>query len=136
MAAIHNMIMLVEDDDLDADVMEQVVRKKRPDVNFIRMENGAEALTGLMDKGEMPDLILMDIKMPIMDGKETLAKIKADSRLHAIPVVMMSTSNDSDDIRFCYGHCANAYVVKPLGADVFEQLANKLLDFWLDASVH
>src|SRR4051812_34752198 len=100
-----------------------------------RVADGREALDYLNREGtyagaHRPDLILLDLNMPRMDGRETLAAIKSDDTLKAIPVVILTTSGEGRDIDASYQHRANAYVTKPFGLDDFEATVRKIDRFY------
>ena len=124
-------LLLVEDDDVDAMALEQTLNKIRPSLKLIRPENGKEALE--MPEIAKPDLIVMDIRMPKMDGREALALIKQDEILRKIRVIMMSTSSNNEDIDYCYSNDSNAYLIKPLGPEESMDIMNKVIDFWFGA---
>jgi len=126
-------LLLVEDNDIDAEVVERVLTRLRPDIEMERAGNGHEALLAARDK--RPDLILLDIRMPQMDGRETLANLKGDETLCDIPVVMMSTSAHDEDIRFCNDHHANAYLTKSADPKTTRDAIENLLRFWFDKAV-
>ena len=97
--------------------------------------DGVEALA-FLDKGKTnpvrgPDLILLDLNLPRMDGREVLAQIKADERLRTIPTVILTTSEAQADIVKSYELQANAYLTKPVDLDAFETLVTSISDFWL-----
>ena len=127
----RDLILLVEDNDLDAMLLQRVLTRLRPDVKIMRSEDGIDALDAL--ESSRPDLIIMDIRMPRMGGLEALGRIKQDERLRGIPVIMMSTSRDQQDIDRSYDQHANAYVVKSLDAREGQTIEN-LVRFWLDTA--
>ncbi|GGR88854.1 response regulator [Deinococcus sedimenti] len=95
--------------------------------------SGTEALHLLRaarDQGQLPDLILLDLKMPQMDGLAVLDAIRAETGLEGIPVVMLTTSGESRDIRESYAHGASAYVVKPLDFTQFREALRTIQAFW------
>ncbi|RJF73264.1 response regulator [Deinococcus cavernae] len=93
--------------------------------------SGQEALNILQAPSQpAPDLILLDLKMPHMDGLAVLDAVRADRRLREIPVVMLTTSGEEGDIKACYEHGATAYVVKPLDFTQFRDALNTILRFW------
>ncbi|WP_135229575.1 response regulator [Deinococcus fonticola] len=93
--------------------------------------SGEEALNILQAPSQpAPDLILLDLNMPHMDGLAVLDAVRADRRLREIPVVMLTTSGEEGDIKACYEHGATAYVVKPLDFTQFRDALNTILRFW------
>jgi CheY-like chemotaxis protein len=105
-----------------------------------RVADGREALDYLNREGPYteatrPDLILLDLNMPRMDGRETLAAIKSDDKLKAIPVVILTTSGAAPDIVASYQHRANAYVTKPFGLDDFEATVRQIDKFYREVAI-
>lgn len=128
-----NTIMLVEDDDIDAIALEKAIELYSSNIKTVRAKEGEDALQQL--SRDRPDLILMDIRMPRMDGRTALSKIKSDERLKSIPVVMMSTSESDEDVHYCYQNYANAYVIKPIGFDMSTKMVSNILNFWLKTAI-
>jgi two-component system, chemotaxis family, response regulator Rcp1 len=100
------------------------------------VSDGAEALAFLKHEGThfgapRPDLILLDLNLPRMDGREVLAHIKEDDDLKTIPTVILTTSVAQEDIAHSYEHRANCYLSKPVELDAFESLVKSVNDFWL-----
>ncbi len=126
-----DLVLLVEDSDIDADLLQRVFRRLRPEVRLMRSEDGIMAMEALEQC--RPDLIIMDIRMPRMGGLETLEMIKKDKKLKSIPVIMMSSSKDEDDINESYNRLANAYVVKTFDAREGSKIES-LLRFWLETA--
>jgi CheY-like chemotaxis protein len=127
-------VLVVEDDDIDAMAVERSFRRAYPEATLIRAHNGKEALD-ILQQDSMIDLILMDIRMPVLDGREALREIKTDPHLKKIPVVMTSTSSDKNDITYCYENHANGYVVKPNGIKATDQIIENIIQFWLRSCV-
>ena len=127
----RKLVMIVEDSDLDATLLRRVLGRLRPEVDVLRSTDGLEALDAL--ESRRPDLIIMDIRMPRMNGREALVEIKNDERLRSIPVVMMSTSKDEVDVAYCYDHHANAYVTKSFSPREGMTMQN-LVRFWLETA--
>jgi len=103
--------------------------------NLFVVRDGVEALEFLRQQGEhaqapRPDLILLDLNLPRMDGRELLAEIKGDAALQQIPVVILTTSKAEQDIMRAYSLHANAYVTKPVGLDQFAEVIDAIEDFW------
>lgn len=126
-----DLVLLVEDSDIDADLLQRVFRRLKPEVKLMRSEDGIMAMEAL--EHCRPDLIIMDIRMPRMGRLETLEKIKKDKHLKSIPVIMMSSSKDEDDINESYDRLANAYVVKTFDAREGSKIET-LLRFWLETA--
>lgn len=127
----QDLVLLVEDSDIDADLLQRVFKRLKPSINVIRSEDGIFALEAL--EHLRPDLIIMDIRMPRMDGLEALGKIKQDEHLRSIPVIMMSSSKDENDVNASYDRLANAYIVKSFDAREGSKIET-LLRFWLETA--
>ena len=133
-------ILVVDDDDADALMISEALENGETDTTVRRVVDGREALDYLRRKGRFsdahrPDLILLDLNMPRMDGRETLAAIKTDDTLKAIPVVILTTSGATPDILSSYQHRANAYVTKPFGLDDFEAAVREIDRFYREVAV-
>ena len=133
-------ILIVDDDDADALMIEEALGSSGTHTVVSRVADGREALdylhrTGAYQDAQRPDLILLDLNMPRMDGRETLAAIKTDDRLKAIPVVILTTSGAAPDIASSYQHRANAYVTKPFGLDDFESTVRQIDRFYREVAV-
>jgi hypothetical protein len=127
--------LLVEDDDTHAHLVGRSLDKARIANEVFRAADGVEAMRFLRQEGEhadkpRPDVVLLDLKLPKMDGHEVLAAIKDDSQLKLIPVVIMTTSDEETDREKAYAHQANSYVVKPVDFDKFRQMVNDLCLYW------
>jgi len=131
--------LVVDDDDADALMISEALEATDSSATVARVADGREALDYLRREGEFstahrPDLILLDLNMPRMDGRETLAAIKSDERLKAIPVVILTTSGAAPDIESSYQHRANAYVTKPFGLDDFEATVRQIDRFYREVA--
>jgi len=135
-------ILVVDDDDADALMISEALEGSEIPATVRRVADGREALDYLRREGRFaearrPDLILLDLNMPGMDGRQTLAAIKSDERLKAIPVVILTTSGAAPDIAASYQHRANAYVTKPFGLDDFESTVRQIDRFYREvATLH
>ncbi len=132
-------ILVVDDDDADALMITEALAATDGDSRVDRVADGREALDYLRRDGRFaeaprPDLILLDLNMPRMDGRETLAAIKSDDRLKAIPVVILTTSGAAPDIASSYQQRANAYVTKPFGLDDFESTVRQIDRFYREVA--
>ena len=131
-----SQILLVEDSPGDCRLTQEVFREANPNVVVNVAHDGVDAMLYLRQKGShvdacRPDLILLDLNMPQMDGRQVLAHIKSDDNLKTIPTVILTTSHDEQDIDTCYELSANCYLTKPVGLDSFESLVRSINDFWL-----
>lgn len=105
-------------------------------VQLMRILNREEPLPGSEGvMGENPDLILLDLNMPLMDGREALQEIKTNPALQHVPTVIMTTSDNEDDIRFCYDAGANSYLVKPSSYSELLDIVSVLKNDWIDTVV-
>ena len=129
-------ILLVEDNPGDVYLTLEVLRlgaiRKRVSV----VVDGQEAMNFLSRSGEfqyapLPDLIILDLNLPKLDGREVLEKIKADPNLKHIPVIILSTSNSERDVVSSYNHHANCYLTKPTDIDGFFDLVRQIEEYWL-----
>ena len=108
------MIALYADDDADdLDILYEIVEMLNPAFKVITVRNGQEVVDFLESSVVLPDIIILDINMPIMDGRSCLKFIKKDPRFNSIPVIIFSTSTNQKDIELCYQLGALAYVEKP-----------------------
>lgn len=127
--------LLVEDDDDHARIVIRTMTKYSPANQIDRVNDGEKALRWLRREGEyknclVPDIILLDLKLPKKDGLEVLAEIKADEKLRAIPVVVLTTSDAEPDKRRAYQLHANSYLVKPLDAATFKKMLEDVGLYW------
>ncbi len=130
-------VFLVEDSPGDIRLTRDALAETNPRANVSVATDGAEALAFLRHEGEFadspePDLILLDLYLPKMDGRQVLAEIKQDERLRSIPTIILTTSAAEADIVKSYQLQANAYLSKPVQVDAFESLIKSISDFWLD----
>lgn len=129
-------ILLVEDSDADAHLTRRALLKGKIANTLHRVHDGVEAMNFLNRVGEYegmarPDLILLDLNMPRMDGKAVLREIRGNETLKLIPVVVLTTSDHDKDILESYGLQSNAYIVKPVDVDQFFEVVRKTHDFWV-----
>ncbi|EGX58144.1 putative two-component system response regulator [Streptomyces zinciresistens K42] len=128
-------VLLVEDDAADALLIQDALTE-RGTRNLTQVSDGIAALEFLRDPGnERPDLIVLDLNMPRMGGREFLAVVKEDPELRTIPVVVLTTSSAPDDVTGAYHHHANAYVTKPVNLEEFEAAVRSIDAFYLDIAV-
>ena len=130
-------ILLAEDNPNDAELVLAAFREANLANEVHVVHDGAEALDFLHARGAYagraspaPSVVLLDIKMPRVDGREVLRQIRADPRLHRLPVVMLTSSREEIDLADCYRLGANAYVVKPVSFDEFISAVRHVGCFW------
>ena len=136
-------ILLVEDSSMDVELTLDAFRERRLTNSVQVARNGQAALDYLLGVGEfadrkkhpLPDLILLDLKMPVMDGAEVLARIKQTPALKRIPVIVLSTSKEEGDLAMSYDNGANSYLVKPVSLDGFLEVVRCIDDYWLTLNV-
>ena len=129
-------ILLVEDNSGDVGLTLEALKEATLPNKLTVVKNGIEALSLLRRQGQYaqaarPDLILLDLNLPRKDGRRVLADIKSDDNLKRIPVVVLTTSEDEQDIMESYNLHANCYIVKPLDLDRFITVVKAIEDFWL-----
>jgi len=129
-------ILLVEDNPGDVRLTVEALRDSKIQNRLHIAKDGMEAVAFLHRKGEYadaphPDLILLDLNLPKMNGPEVLAEIKEDTGLKHIPVVVLSGSRDIEDITKTYNLHANCYVTKPIDLEQFIMVVKSVRDFWL-----
>lgn len=134
---IPKHILLVDDSPRDTEMTIEALRPYHITNEIVTLRDGAEALDYLHRRGEFagrdgvdPAVILLDLKMPKVDGLQVLRDIKADARLRVIPVVMMTSSREEQDLVRSYQLGANAYVVKPLNFHEFIEAVKVVGAFW------
>ncbi|MGN6363266.1 response regulator [Asticcacaulis taihuensis] len=133
-------IMLVEDNRGDALLAARAFRQAEIENNLTVAETGEKALAMLRREGEyaglgLPDIILLDLNLPMMSGKDVLAEIKTDDVLRHIPVIILSSSSAPPDIAGSYGLHANAYIVKPFNLENFSDVVRSIEQFFFVLAV-
>ncbi|HSB44401.1 MAG TPA: response regulator [Nitrospira sp.] len=129
-------ILLIEDNPGDVRLTMEALKETKVINKLTVMKNGLEAMAYLRREGPhanaaRPHLILLDLNLPIKDGREVLAEIKADESLRRIPVVVLTTSKDEQDVLKSYHLHANCYITKPVDLDQFITVVKSIEDFWL-----
>jgi chemotaxis family two-component system response regulator Rcp1 len=129
-------ILLIEDNPADILLTKEAFKECRYEHNITAFKDGIEALKYLRRKGQytnskVPDLVLLDLNLPKKDGRELLAEIKSDSTMNSIPVIVLSTSRNENDIKTSYELKANCYICKPVELDSFINIILSIEKFWL-----
>lgn len=132
-------ILLIEDNMNDAELTIRALKKNNLANKLVHLKDGAEAIDFMFAEGNyfsrkvenVPKVILLDLKMPKVNGIEVLKKIKADERTKKIPVVILTSSNEDPDIQECYRLGVNSYVVKPVQFEQFVKSVSELGLYWM-----
>jgi two-component system, chemotaxis family, response regulator Rcp1 len=129
-------VLLVEDSPGDARLTQEAFRAAANTMRLHIVADGVEAMAFLRREGihadaPRPDLILLDLNLPKMDGRQVLAQVKEDDSLKLIPTVILTTSSSGEDILKSYEQQANCYLSKPVQLDAFDELVRSINDFWL-----
>jgi chemotaxis family two-component system response regulator Rcp1 len=129
-------VLLVEDSPGDVRLTQEAFRAANPSVSLHVANDGVEAMIFLRKQNghansPRPDMILLDLNMPRMDGRQVLAEIKKDDKLKTIPTVILTTSEAEVDVAKSYQLQANCYLTKPVQLDAFEDLVKSINEFWL-----
>jgi CheY-like chemotaxis protein len=129
-------VLLVEDNPGDADLITDALEADKIRIHLSLVEDGQAALDYLRRvppyaDAPRPDLILLDINLPKLDGRDVLVQIKQDEDLRQIPVVMLTSSDNKEDVASCYGLGANCYLTKPVGLAEFQAIVQAIDHFWL-----
>jgi len=129
-------VLIVEDNRADIRLIEEIFKKGKLYINLQSVENGQEAIFYLKKENqykytEFPDLILLDLNMPVMNGFEFLENIKQDENFKHIPIIVMTVSKSDEDVLKSYNLHANAYIVKPVELNQFISAVQSIENFWL-----
>ncbi|MCK4389877.1 MAG: response regulator [Desulfobacterales bacterium] len=132
-------ILLVEDDEAHAELTRRAIRKAGNANQIDVLTDGEDALDYVFNRGKyadkakypLPGLIMLDIKLPGIDGIQVLKEIKEHPVLKKIPVIMLTTSDREEDICRSYVHCANSYMTKPVGFKEFEEKIMQIDFYWM-----
>jgi CheY-like chemotaxis protein len=135
-------ILLIEDSRADAKIIERALREGAVPHRLTVVPDGRQALDylfGLLDEASdparEPDLILLDLNLPGLDGHQVLVRIKSDPQLRALPVVVLTTSSREEDVIRTYQAGANTYIPKPAEYARFREVIAALSAYWLDAAL-
>jgi CheY-like chemotaxis protein len=135
--ALPTNVLLVEDSSGDVRLMREALREANSHVVLNVVSDGVEAMQFLRLEGDYtdaprPDLILLDLNLPKIDGRKVLALIKRDEQLKTIPTLVLTTSQSEADIVMCYQLQANCFLNKPVQLQEFYELVGSISDYWLN----
>ena len=133
-------ILLVEDSENDVILTREGFKATKLSVNLHHVINGEECMAFLRKEREYPDaptpdLVLLDLNLPVMDGREVLAEVVKDDRLNHLPVVILTTSANEQDVLSMYKLRCSAYATKPVDFDEFQRIIQGIADFWFTVVV-
>lgn len=129
-------ILLIEDNPGDADLAREALEIAKVHNMLHVVGDGVAAMnflrrTGAYASAPRPDLIILDLNLPLMDGREVLAEVKSDDDLKRIPVVILTTSSSEEDILRSYNLHANCFITKPIDLNQFMKVVRSIEEFWL-----
>lgn len=142
---IHEPLLVVEDSNEDFQMLQRLMRRMCVQNPIHRCANGDEVLEFLCQLGSealrnskvalRPSVILLDLNLPGIDGRDILDRIKQDKSFKEIPIVVFTTSSNPKDIELCYQKGANGYLVKPMDAQELKKTIQAFVDYWLEANM-
>jgi CheY-like chemotaxis protein len=138
-AKLHEPLLVVEDSNEDFRMLQRLMRRMAVQNPIYRCTNGDEVLDLLYKDSSnensrlalRPSVILLDLNLPGIDGRDILERLKQDISLREIPIVVFTTSSNPRDIEFCYQKGANGYLVKPMDAQELQKTIQAFVDYWL-----
>lgn len=134
------VLVMVDDDEDDCILVSEALKLACNGCTFLCVGDGDEMLDYLHQRGRyrdlalcpVPDIILLDLNMPRMDGREVLKNLKMDPRFRAIPVIILTTSRELDDVKACYDLGANSYITKQSSFDEVVSCIKTLVEYWIE----
>ncbi len=140
---LKDSLLVVEDSNEDFKVLQRLMRRMAVQNPIYRCSSGDEVFEFLHQEGsyQNPDLaprpcvILLDLNLPGIDGRDVLERLKQDSSFKEIPIVVFTTSSNPKDVEFCYEKGANGYLIKPMDAQELRKTVQAFVDYWLEANV-
>jgi CheY-like chemotaxis protein len=132
-------VLLVEDNPQEAELTIRALKKRTLANHFVHVHDGQEAIDFIFNRGrykgkeiyEMPKVVLLDLKLPKLDGLEVLRQIRADDRTRLMPVVVLTSSRVDRDVIEAYALGANSYIVKPVDFENFLEVVSNIIAYWL-----
>jgi CheY-like chemotaxis protein len=130
-------VLLIEDNRGDAVLTRRAFRRSRIGNEITVAESGEKGLSILRREGEYsdaprPDIILLDLNLPYMNGKDFLSKVKDDPALRRIPVIVLSSSSADSDIDAAYTRHASGYITKPVASDTYDNVVSRIESYWFE----
>ncbi len=140
-ASTHELLLVAEDSDEDYEVLEYIMQKLDVTTPIHRCEDGEAVIEFLQmeqpisAQAPKPAVILLDLNLPGVDGRQVLTRIKQSETFQTIPVVVLTTSMNPSDIDFCYRQGANGYLIKPMEIEDLETTIRGFIGFWLEINI-
>ncbi|BAY19502.1 response regulator receiver protein [Anabaenopsis circularis NIES-21] len=139
---LNKPLLVVEDSNEDFKMLQRLMRRLAVQNPIYRCTNGDEVLDLLYQEKSSqnpnsiptPSVILLDLNLPGIDGRDILERLKQDISLKKIPIVVFTTSSNPKDIEFCYQKGANGYLVKPMDAQELQKTVQAFVDYWLESN--
>ena len=131
-APMGKKIAIIDDNPADARTLRVALARRDPDIEFVVLEDGERAIEYFNEEQELPDLVLLDLNLPIVSGFEVLEFLKSDPQLRKLPVIVLSGSSSQHEIERCYAAGANSYFCKPTGIQEVFDMAAQLVTYWFD----
>ena len=136
-------ILLVEDNPNDAELAIRAMQMSGHTPVLVHVDDGVRALEFLFGTGEFagrdtaiqPRVVVLDLKLPRVDGLEVLKRMRADERTRAVPVVVLSSSKEERDVLECYRHAVNSYVLKPVNFDAYSRSVAEVCRYWMEINL-
>ncbi len=143
MTSNREPLLVVEDSNDDFKMLQRLMQRMDVLNPIYRCTNGDEALDFLYQSGSYkgsdtapkPSVILLDLNLPGIDGRDVLERLKQDRTFQEIPIVIFTTSSNPKDVEFCYQKGANGYLVKPMNADELQKTVQAFVDYWLEVNI-
>jgi CheY-like chemotaxis protein len=142
-AKVNDVLLVVEDSNEDFKILQRLMRRMSVQNPIYRCTSGDEVLEYLnqdvsnckADAPSKPSVILLDLNLPGIDGREILEMLKQDSSYQEIPVVVFTTSSNPGDIETCYKKGANGYLIKPMDAKELQKTVQAFVNYWLEVNI-
>ncbi|TFI54407.1 response regulator [Mastigocladus laminosus UU774] len=138
---LNEPLLVVEDSNEDFRILQRLMRRMAVQNPIHRCTSGDEVLDYLYKEGKnidglsRPSVILLDLNLPGIDGRDILEQLKQDKTFREIPIVIFTTSSNPKDIEFCYQKGANGYLVKPMDVQELQKTIQAFVDYWLQVNI-
>lgn len=124
-------VLIIEDDPHCVELIQRAIKKAPRSVDFVSLPDGEQALEFITHLTNPPKLVILDLKIPKINGLHLISQIRPLEKLSTIPIIVFTSSKDPKDIASAYQHGANSYIVKPLEYKEFYTVVNSIMEYWL-----